>query len=93
MQVQLLDPPLRWHVVGDSGKPPYLVDMFEYDGNGRCDCAHFRCVLTALLDAGKRGESYQCKHIRLVMKELAKHAVRHFIAEEKARKQMKINYE
>jgi hypothetical protein len=33
--------PLRFHVASRSGHDPYLVDLEEYDFNGKCGCQDF----------------------------------------------------
>lgn len=45
----------------------YLVDLLSLRGNGRCDCANFRCHRAPLLaECKKPSAKTRCKHIRLV---------------------------
>lgn len=41
----------------------YLVDLDEYDWNGRCGCHHFEIRLLPKLRKGFRGPHLECKHI------------------------------
>lgn len=92
MQVELLDPPLRWHVTSEHGHAPYLVDLGEFDGNGMCDCKHFCCVLAPKLELGYRGEGYMCKHIKRARRHLADLVVQKFLEDEKVRSKIKIKF-
>lgn len=44
-------------------KDAYLVDLFEYSGNGFCGCVDFEMVRMPLLRRGVRSRQTQCKHI------------------------------
>jgi len=72
----------RWLVPSQSNPtdPPYLVDMDEYDGVGQCSCEDFRYRKQPFLECGAhkvtvmkdRKDVFRCKHIRAVMKEMAR---------------------
>jgi len=59
---------LRFFVSSDSGNNEYLVDLMEYRGNGRCDCAHYRYRIEPEVCRINPNDlvinsRYQCKHI------------------------------
>jgi hypothetical protein len=59
--------PLR--LLADSdvfGKPPYLIDLEAFDGNGRCICPWFRKEYQPKLVRGERSDSTElmCKHLK-----------------------------
>lgn len=77
MNCESYDPPLRFLVSSARfGDKKYLVDLGEHNGQGRCDCANFRCRLEPEILAGKTGQDYRCKHIKLAMIELAEAMIR-----------------
>ena len=56
-----------WRFYVDSsmrGEDPYLVDLEEYDANGKCNCPHFTIRLEPDLVRGINRGFAQCKHIR-----------------------------
>ncbi len=59
---------LRYHVASDdSTKPPYLVDLGCYNGNGGCGCPNFTCRIEPKLVAGERDFvdwTLECKHLK-----------------------------
>lgn len=57
--------PLRFMVASESGEPPYLVDLGEYNGNGQCACKHFEMRMQPDLERGAApDEKLECKHIK-----------------------------
>ncbi len=58
--------PLRYLVPSDTvGKPPYLVDLSAFNGNGRCVCTDFETRRRIALREGElSSEKTRCKHIR-----------------------------
>lgn len=69
MSVDLYNWPAEYLVKSSDGRvPDYKVDLDTYDGNGFCDCPHFKFKFAPLLDRGARpGDSTRCKHIRQAM--------------------------
>ncbi len=66
----------RFWVPSDENEPDYLVDLLPYDGNGWCDCDHFRIRLNKALSAGSRApaeepDRYRCKHIKRARRKMA----------------------
>lgn len=54
----------RFWVPSDKAKEkPYLVDVCALDGNGACDCIHFRCRLEPHIKRDRNGMPLRCKHI------------------------------
>ena len=43
-------------------KKDYLVDLAEYDGNGSCNCSHFKFRLESKVKLGVE-RRMRCKHI------------------------------
>lgn len=57
---------LRFHVESDraaQGIPPFLVDLAPWNGNGQCDCEHFRFQFEPGLTSGVIRGAARCKHI------------------------------
>lgn len=76
-----------FHVSSESGELPYLVDLEEFDGNGKCDCMDFKCKLEPQIDDGrtirKPKQRLACKHIRFVLQVL-EHSMKYEQAKEMA---------
>lgn len=67
------NPPTQFLVESFSGESPYLVDISNYNGNGQCDCTHFKTRLEPRLSRGEGpSPELQCKHIDLVLAAIAK---------------------
>lgn len=57
--------PLLFKVPSDAGKPDWTVDLGWYEGNGKCDCPHFRCKIEPdLVKGSEPSERTECKHIK-----------------------------
>jgi hypothetical protein len=50
----------------------YLVDMLEHTRQGRCECPHFSITIEPLYEAGESPVKRSCKHIKRVVKFIAK---------------------
>jgi hypothetical protein len=65
----------------------WLVDFFEYRGNGKCDCPQFRFRCQPALEDGASPALYlQCAHIVAAKVAFADHVI-HLINKDDARKQ------
>jgi|6_EtaG_2_1085325.scaffolds.fasta_scaffold168186_2 hypothetical protein len=53
---------LRFMVPSRNGEKDYLVDLAEYDGNGSCNCSHFKFRLESKVKLGVK-RHMRCKHI------------------------------
>jgi hypothetical protein len=54
----------RFHVRSRRGdQPPHLVDLSEYDGNGKCNCDHFAFRFSPALERGINDDWLRCYHI------------------------------
>lgn len=51
----------RFHVSSESGNEPYLVDLDENGGLGRCGCIHHEKRIQPAIDKGESAPS--CKHL------------------------------
>lgn len=59
----------RFRVSSESGEEDYLVDVEEYNFNGRCDCLGFRSHFLRRLESAQEYRTkvktpLRCKHIR-----------------------------
>lgn len=80
MKITALDGLTRFEIESDAGNGTYLVDLGEYDGNGKCTCKHFECRMAKFLNDGERAtpatpDIFQCKHIRACRESLGKDLV------------------
>jgi hypothetical protein len=71
---------LRYFIESESGKDAYLVDLGFYNGNGKCDCLHFKTRLEPEIAKGSK-QVRRCKHIEKARETLADEVI------EKLRKQ------
>ena len=66
----------RYHVRSDvDNRAQYLVDLFEYDCNGRCNCAHFETRCWPLIRDGECSNKTICKHIAICFRQFARMAL------------------
>ena len=68
----------RFYVFSET-KPgrKYLCDLLEFDGNGKCDCDHFKFRLEPVLFRGYRETSLLCKHLKSAREAWATMVLRH----------------
>ena len=66
----------RYYVRSDvDNRAQYLVDLFEYDCNGRCNCAHFETRCWPLIRDGECSNKTICKHIAICFRQFARMAL------------------
>ncbi len=66
----------RYLVRSDANpREQYLVDLFEYDCNGRCNCIHFETRCWPLIRDGECSNKTICKHIALAFRQFARMAL------------------
>lgn len=58
-----------------DNRAQYLVDLFEYDCNGRCNCAHFETRCWPLIRDGECSNKTICKHIAICFRQFARMAL------------------
>jgi hypothetical protein len=66
----------RYYVRSDvDNRAQYLVDLFEYDCNGRCNCVHFETRCWPLIRDGECSNKTICKHIAICFRQFARMAL------------------
>lgn len=53
----------RYLVESEAGKPPYLVDLLAWDGEGECTCQHWQYRIGSALRNELPPPIRFCKHI------------------------------
>lgn len=83
---------LRFHVTSQRARvDPYLVDLLELNGNGKCGCPDFSVRREKALRE-ETGEQTRCKHILACMQWVAETVIAAELAKEKSCKPFKSSF-